>query len=289
MLKTHGLDVAVARHLQRQGLLVAGRGGQQPPGRVELALRGEAQFDVPAGDAALELVGGALGHDPAVVEQRDPVGELVRLLQLLGGEQDGDAAGGQVADDLPHGPPAARVQSGRGLVQEDQPRVADQGHGQVEPPPHPARVGAGQLAGGVGEVELAEQVGRPAPPLGAAQVMQVGHQEQVLGAGEQVVDGGELAGDADRGPDRVRRGGQVVAGHPQLAAVGFDQGGQDLDDGGLAGPVRAEEREDRALGDRQVDAVEHDLVAVGLAQSGDRDGQRGRGGGHDARRITMSP
>jgi len=33
---------------------------------------------VAAGDAALELVRGALGDQPAVVEQRDPVGELVR-------------------------------------------------------------------------------------------------------------------------------------------------------------------------------------------------------------------
>ena len=71
-----------------------------------------------------------------------------------------------------------------------------------------------------------------------------------------------------------------MAGHPELAAVGVDEGGQDLDDGGLAGAVRAEEGEDRALGHGQVDAVEHDLVAVGLAQSGDRDGQPGGGGGH---------
>ena len=203
-----GRHVAVARHLQGQGLLVAGRGGEQPAGGLELALPGEAQLDVPAGDAALELVGGALGHDPAVVKQRDPVGELVGLLQLLGGEEDGDAAGGEVADDLPHGLPAARVKPGRRLVQEDQPRVADQGHGQVEPSPHAARVGAGQLAGRVGEVELAEQLGRPAPSRRTAEMMQVGHQQQVLGAGEQVVDGGELASDADRGANRVGCGGR---------------------------------------------------------------------------------
>jgi hypothetical protein len=38
---------------------------------------------VAAGDAALELVRGALGNQAAVVQQRDPVGELVRLLQVL--------------------------------------------------------------------------------------------------------------------------------------------------------------------------------------------------------------
>jgi hypothetical protein len=68
-------------------------------------------------------------------------------------------------------------------------------------------------------------------------VVQAGHQEQVLLAGEQVVDGGELAGDADRGPDGVRLPGQVVARDLDLAAVGADQGGQDVDGGGLAGAV----------------------------------------------------
>ena len=127
---------------------------------------------------------------------------------------------------------------------------------------------------GVGQVELVQQLGGAAAARGPAQVVQVGHEEQVLLAGEQAVDGGELAGDADRGPDGVRVGGQVVAGDADLAGVGGDQGGQDLDGGGLAGAVGAEQREDRALGDGQVDAVEHDLVAVGLAQPGGGDGRR---------------
>src|SRR5207247_1110917 len=46
---------------------------------------------------------------------------------------------------------------------------------------------------------------------------------QVLLAGEQVVDGRELAGDADRGADRVGVAGEVVAGDPDLAGVGADQ------------------------------------------------------------------
>jgi hypothetical protein len=50
-----------------------------------------------------------------------------------------------------------------------------------------------------------------------------------------------------------------------LAAVGADQRGQDLHHGGLAGAVRAEEREDRPLGYREIDAVEHNLVTKGLA------------------------
>ena len=48
-----------------------------------------------AGDAPLELVRRALGDDPAAVEDRDPVGELVGLLQVLGREEDRHAVGGE--------------------------------------------------------------------------------------------------------------------------------------------------------------------------------------------------
>ena len=56
--------------------------------------------------------------------------------------------------------------------------------------------------------------------------------------------------------------GHIVTGHPRLTAVGADQRGQDLYRGGLARTVRAEQGEDRSLGNMKVDAVEHDLFAV---------------------------
>jgi hypothetical protein len=122
-----------------------------------------------------------------------------------------------------------------------------------------------------------------------AQVAQVGHHEQVLLAGEQVVHRGELAGDADRGPDRVRVPGQVMAGHPDLARVGPDQGGQDVHGGGLAGAVGAEQREDRSLGNLQVDAVQHQLVAERLAQPGRRDRRSGSVDGHPSLAWSLWP
>jgi hypothetical protein len=69
-----------------------------------------------------------------------------------------------------------------------------------------------------------------------------------------------------------------VAADVQVAGVGGDEGGEDLDGGGLAGDVRAEQGEDRSFGEGQVDAVEHDLVAVGLTQPVRRDGPVGHDG-----------
>jgi hypothetical protein len=98
-------------------------------------------------------------------------------------------------------------------------------------------------------------------------MVQVGHEEHVLLAGDQAVDRGELAGHADRGAHRLRVDGQVVAADADAAGgrVGRDEGGEDLDGGGLAGAVRAEQGEDRPLGHGQIDTVEHDLLAVRLA------------------------
>ena len=196
-----------------------------------------------------------------MVQDRDLVGELVGLFQILGGEEDRDPGGHELADELPHGAAAARVQAGRRLVQEDDARVADQGHRQVEPAAHAAGIGAGRLPGRLDQIEPVQQLGRPPPALRPVQMAQVSHQDQVLFAGEQLVHRRELAGDTDDRAHRIRFLGQVVATDGYLARVGADQGGQDLHHGGLAGAVGAEQREDRPLGDLQVDAVENDLVA----------------------------
>ncbi len=183
------------------------------------------------------------------LEHGDAVGELVGLLQVLGGEEDGDAVGDQLPDDPPHGVPGARVQTGGRLVEEDDPRGADQGHGDVEAALHTAGVGGRGLLRGLGEVEARQQFGGDPPSLVPGEVVQVRHEEHVLLAGDQAVDGGELPRDADRGARRLWVGGEVVApdADPAAAGVGGDQGGEDLDGGGLAGAVRAEQGEDRSL------------------------------------------
>ena len=113
----------------------------------------------------LELIRRALGDQPPLVEHRDLVGELIRLLQVMRRQEDRDPAVDEVADDLPHGPAAARVEARGRLVEEDDPRVADQGHREVEPATRAAGVGDGRLPRLLDQVESLEQLGGPPPAL----------------------------------------------------------------------------------------------------------------------------
>ncbi len=154
-----------------------------------------------AGDAPFQLVGRPLGDEAAVVEHGDAVGELVGelvgLVEVLGGEKHGGPRTDQLADDLPHGSAAAGVEPGGRFVEEDEPGVTDEGHRQVEPASHASRVGGCRPPGGVGQVEAVEQLVDPSAAWATLEVVKVGHQHEVLGAREQVVDRRELAGDPD--------------------------------------------------------------------------------------------
>jgi hypothetical protein len=55
--------------------------------------------------------------------------------------------------------------------------------------------------------------------LGPVQMVQVGHEQQVFPAGEQVVHRSELPGDPDRRTHPVRRDGQVVSRDEHLTGV----------------------------------------------------------------------
>ena len=85
----------------------------------------------------------------------------------------------------------------------------------------------------------------------------------VLPAGQVLVDGGVLPGQADGAAHRIGLGDHVVAEHRGAARVGAQDGGEDAHDGGLARPVRAEQTEHRARLDLERDAVERPHVAAG--------------------------
>ena len=88
---TERVPGAVCGDLQGQLVLVGSSRREEFGRRAEQVGTGEVEPDVAAGDAALQLGRGSFGDDPPPVEHRDPVRQLVRLVEVLCGEQDGDS------------------------------------------------------------------------------------------------------------------------------------------------------------------------------------------------------
>ena len=110
----------------------------------------------------------------------------------------------QRADDVPHLVAAARVEAGGRLVEEQQLGRDDDAGGDVQPPPHAAAVVLDQPAGRLLEPERVEQLAGARLGGGALEAEQAAEQDEVLAAGQVLVDGGQLAGEADErsGPRR---------------------------------------------------------------------------------------
>jgi len=100
-----------------------------------------------------------------------------------------------------------------------------------------------------------------------AHLVQLADHLQVLAAGEVLVHGRVLAGEPDQAAHLVRVLEHVHARHHGSPGVGAQQGGEDAHGGGLARAVGAEQAEDSALGDFEVDAVEGTYIAEGLHQA----------------------
>ena len=166
-----GVDVRKKPHVIRQLVGVTGQYAsvdENLTATENLWLFGKLQglSSVSSKATAADLLGRCAGRDePAVVEQSHGVGEVIGLLEVLRREQDRDALGEQLADDVPQLTTAARVEAGGRLVEEDDPRPADQGHGEVETALHAPGVRRGAAVGGLGEAEPLQQLVHPGRPL----------------------------------------------------------------------------------------------------------------------------
>ena len=281
------------------GSAVVGPGAQLGSGHGDLADRRElAQRRVQLGRVArngqldvhgvavqpgLQLVRAAGRHDRATLDDGQLAGEPVGLLQVVRGQQDGEAfARGQPRDLIPHRGARLRVQARGRLVEEQHLRPVDQPHGHVEPALHAAGVGPDHPARGAGQVEPLQQLAGPPVQPPAAQALDAAGQQQVLPAGGGRVGPGSLGDHADGAAHGSGLGAHVETGHAGRPGIGLRQGSEDLDGGGLAGPVGAEQPEDRALLNREAEPVESaDFLGVGLDEIAGLDGQGscGRGAG----------
>ena len=212
------------------------------------------RLDARPADRRLQLGRRALGDDRALVDDPDPVGEHVGLLEVLRGQEDGHALVPRKPAPPPRAPPALRVEAGGRLVEEEDPRPVDEGQREVEAPLHPAGVRAHLAVGGLREADAVEELVRPARTLAARRVVQAICRRRC----SRPVRSGSSAASWSAAPMTRRTFGPRGARRSRRrggSAGRREQRGQHVHRRRLAGAVRAEEAVDLAVGDDEVDAV----------------------------------
>ena len=84
---------------------------------------------VMAAEAVDEVGGSAFGDDLAVIDYGEAVAEAFGLVHVMRGEQDGATFFLESADDVPELAAALGIESGGGLVEKKNARIADQSGG----------------------------------------------------------------------------------------------------------------------------------------------------------------
>ena len=243
---------------------VRARGGAAGSGRsAALTPAGSANETSASASPAASSAGGPSATIRPGGEHRDPIGEPLRLLHVVGGEQDRLALVAQPAISSQERRRASGSKPVVGSSRIDQVGVADDAEREVEAPPLAAREGrrSGRRA-----CRRARRA-RPARRSGG-------------GASRRRRRGRPPRGRVRSGsrplswrtiPIRSRRPTLVALGvgaeHLDLAAAARPVALEDLDDRRLAGAVRAEQPEDGAARDLEVDPPNRLVVAVGLSQT----------------------
>src|SRR4051794_4844501 len=223
----------------------------------------------PARGLDAQLARRADGEDPPLLDDRHPVGELLGLVEVVRGQHDRLAQRAQRADRLPRAAPGGGVEAGRRLVEEDQLGVADERQREVEP----AQLPAGELAR-LG-VLLALQPDERDDLVRIAGVrVEPGEVGERLAHANELVDPGLLEHDPHPLAHRPRPLAGIEAEDADVAARPVPVALEDLDRRRLPRAVRAQQPEDLAALDAEVDAADGLDALVGLAQIADFDGGR---------------
>ena len=213
---------------------------------------------------ALQLVRGALGHDQPVVDDGEAIGERVRLLEVVGGQEDRRPLLAEGPDLVPHACPRLRVEAGGRLVEEQHGRPMDDAEADVEPAAHAARVRPGRAVGGGRQLEDLEHLVRPAHGGRLVHAVEPALEDELATTGLGGIGGSALRHVADPTADLLRLLEKVDAGDGRLPTRRDEEGREHPQRGRLAGAVGSEEAEDLPGSDVEVDAA-HRLDACSCA------------------------
>ena len=191
---------------------------------------------------------------------------MFRFVQIVGGEDDGGAAFGQSADDLPGLTAGGCVEAGGRLVEEDQIGIANHRGGEIES----ALLTAGEFGaapiGVLGEADQLERVVRV-----HRVVVESRREVEHFARRQSLHRRAALEHDPDASVELAALTLGVVAEHGDLTCVALAVALEDFDQGRLAGSVGSEERVDLSGIDLQVDGIDGGDRSVSLGDAADAD------------------
>src|ERR1019366_3520965 len=199
---------------------------------------------VAAAKRGLEFLACAKRSHLAQVHDRDAITMALRLLQVMGGEEQGRAVVGPQIDEMfPNSVARNRVQPDGRLIEEEHPRPMQRGLGDFQAADHAPRVLPHQAAAVGSQAHELQCLADARLLLAMWQVVEFGEDEQVLVAGERTVHGDRLRHVTDDAANLDRLGVDREPSHPRPARGGRQQRSEHFDRGGLASPVGAEQAE----------------------------------------------
>jgi hypothetical protein len=221
------------------------------------------------GDEQVRRVGVHVGDaahlgDPTAPHHGEAVGHRHRLHLVVGDEHRGDAEVAlQPHDRRAHLHAQLRVEVGERLVEEEQTGPPDH----RPPHRHTLALTAGQPAGSpIEHVVDMEQLGDLADPACDLVVPHARHlqrEAEVLGHGHVRIERSALEGHREVTPLR-RQVGHVVTVDDDLPRRRLLQAGDHPQQGGLAAPRRSDHHDELAVGHREVDPGDRELVGAGV-------------------------
>src|SRR4051812_20120739 len=123
---------------------------------------------VAAGRRGEQVVEWAVVDDPPAADDRHPVAELLDLGEEVAREENRDPLFREPPHHVAHVAHAGRIEAGGGLVEQQEPRFADQRRGEAEPLAHAVRVAAYPVLRAVAELDELERLLDAPKPGGSA-------------------------------------------------------------------------------------------------------------------------
>src|SRR4051794_23779301 len=205
----------------------------------------------------------ALGQDLPSIDDIGAVGQPQRFAHIVVGDQDADAAVGEVPDQILDVADRDRIDAGEGFVEQHVVRTRRQRARDFDA----AALATGERDRGrfsqPRDVEFIEQRIEFGLALLPAGLDDLEHGANILFDGEAAKDRGFLRQITDAEPRALihRQPGHVVAVQLDGTAIRLDQPGDHVEHRGLAGAVRTEQADGLASADIDADAA-HDLAGA---------------------------